>query len=138
VSNLGTEIMVRSLGIPQVRPVLRSFFDIPEMDAPYDGSAFVEIDWQKCGSRCNVPGGDDPGAACTSDAACPGLGDKPTRTRCDSGTPPLTNTAPAFENDAHGAENDAPPSAPGARQTDAFLRPDGMVEQFCAGACDPF
>jgi hypothetical protein len=137
VSNLATEIMARSLGIPQVTPPLRSFLDIPEMTAPYDGSAFVEIDWQKCGSRCNVPGQDNPGAACTTDADCPGLGDPPTRTRCDSGTPPLTNTAPAFENDAHGAEGSAPPTAPSAMQTDAFLRPNGTIQQFCSGPCDP-
>jgi len=138
VSNLATEIMVRSLGIPQVDPPLRPFFGIPVMSAPYDGSAFVEIDWGKCVSRCNVPGADNPGALCTTNADCPGIGDPPTRTRCDSGTPPLTNTAPAFENDAHGAEGDAPPTAPGAQQNDAFMRPNGMVEQFCAGTCDPF
>ena len=137
VSNLGTQIMVRSLGIPQVTPVLRSFFDIPEMAAPYDGSAFVEIDWQKCGSRCNVPGQDDPGAACATDADCPGLGDPPSRTRCDSGVPPLGNTAPLFENDAHGAEGSASPLGPEAQQVNAFLRPAGDVEQFCTGPCDP-
>jgi hypothetical protein len=128
---------VRSLGIPQVNPPLRDFFQIPDMTAPYDGSAFQEIDWQKCGSRCNVPGQDNPGAACTTDADCPGLGDPPTRTRCDSGTPPLTNTPPAFENGAHGAEGNAPPTVPSAQQTDAFLRPDGTVQQFCSGPCDP-
>jgi hypothetical protein len=137
VSNLATEIMVRSVGIPSVPPPVRSFFDIPETPAPYDGSAFVEIDWQKCGSRCNVPNGDNPGAACTTNADCPGVGDPPTRTRCDSGTPPLTNTAPTFENDAHGAEGDAPPTSPVARQVDAFLRPGGTVQQFCTGPCDP-
>src|SRR5262249_59343846 len=89
------------------------------------GAGSVEIDWGKCGSRCNVPGGDDPGAACTTNADCPGVGDKPTRTRCDSGTPPLTNTAPAFENDAHGAEGSASPTAPGALQSDAVLPPHG-------------
>jgi hypothetical protein len=137
VSNLGTQIMVRSLGIPQVNTPLREFFEIPDATAPYDGSAFQEIDWQKCGSRCNVPGQDDPGAACTTDADCPGAGDPPTRTRCDSGTPPLTNTAPAFENGAHGAEGNAAATVPSAQQTDAFLRPSGTVEQFCSGPCDP-
>src|SRR5579862_1873354 len=137
VSNIATQIMVRSLGIAQVNTPLRDFFDIPDMDAPYDGSAFQEIDWQKCGSRCNVPGQDDPGASCTTDADCPGPGDPSTRTRCDSGTPPLTNTPPAFENGAHGAEGSAPATAPTAQQTDAFLRPAGMVEQFCSGPCDP-
>ena len=137
VSNLGTEIMVRSLGIPQLEPPLRHFFDIPEAMGGYDGSAFVEIDWQKCFSRCNVPGGDDPGAACTTNADCPGPGDKPSRTRCDSGTPPASNTAPAFENGAHGAEGSAAPSAPTLQQVDRFLRPDGTIEQLCSGPCDP-
>ena len=137
VSNLATEIMVRSLGVPQLAPPLRHFFDIPEAMGGYDGSALVEIDWGKCISRCNVPGQDDPGATCTTDADCPGPGDKPTRTRCDSGTPPLSNTAPAFENDAHGAEGSAPPGAPTLEQVDRFLRPAGDVEQFCVGPCDP-
>src|SRR5262249_37946635 len=42
VSNLGTEIMVRSMGIPQLAPVGQSYYGIPEMLAPFDGSAFVE------------------------------------------------------------------------------------------------
>jgi hypothetical protein len=44
VANLGTEIMVRSLGIPQVAPVVQSYYDIPEMLAPFAGSAMVESD----------------------------------------------------------------------------------------------
>jgi hypothetical protein len=44
VSNLGTEIMVRSMGIPQVAPPVHHFFDIPEQPAPFDGSALVEVD----------------------------------------------------------------------------------------------
>jgi hypothetical protein len=44
VANLGTEIMVRSLGIPQVAPPVKSYFDIPELMAPFDGSAMVESD----------------------------------------------------------------------------------------------
>jgi hypothetical protein len=137
VSNLATEIMVRSLGIPQVDPPLRHFFDIPEMTGGYDGSAFVEIDWGKCISRCNVPGGDDPGAACTTNADCPGPGDKPSRTRCDSGIPPSSNTAPAFENGAPGAEGSTGPTAPTLQQVERFLRPNGTIEQLCSGPCDP-
>jgi hypothetical protein len=133
VSNLGTEIEVRSLGIPQLTPVHRSFFQIPEMAAPFDGSAFVEIDPQLGFSRCNVPGEANPGAACETDADCPGIGDPPTRTRCDSGVPPPTNTAPKFNNRAHGST-----SSPAAgAQISAFLAPDGRVEQFCDGPCDP-
>lgn len=44
VSNLGTEIMVRSMGMPQVAPPVQSYFDIPELTAPFDGSAMVESD----------------------------------------------------------------------------------------------
>ncbi len=133
VANLGTEIMVRSLGIPQLAPVHRRFFGIPELDAPFDGSAFVEIDPQRGFSRCNTPGTTDAGATCTTDADCPGAGDPPRRTRCASGVPPISNMPPFFNNRAHGST-----SVPTAgAQIDAFLRPDGMIRQFCAGACDP-
>ena len=53
------------------------------------------------------------------------------------GNPPLGNTAPLFENDAHGAEGSASPLGPEAQQVNAFLRPAGDVEQFCTGPCDP-
>jgi hypothetical protein len=132
VSNLGTEIMVRSLGLTQLEPVHRSFFQIPEASGPLD-SAFVEVDPQFGFSRCNQPGANNPGAACTSDADCPGLGDPPSRTRCDSGIPPLSNTPPPFNNRAHGSTG----SPPMGQQIDGFLRPDGEVIQFCAGTCDP-
>jgi len=140
VSNLATEIMVRSLGVPQVAPPLHHFFEIPEVAPPvdgYDGSALQEIDWGKCVSRCNVPGDDDPGAVCTTDADCPGAGDKPSRTRCDSGVPPLANLPPQFENGAHGAEGSASPSGPTLQQANEFLKPDGTVKQLCTGPCDP-
>jgi hypothetical protein len=132
VSNLGTEIAVRTIGIPQLAPVHRSFFAIPEMAAPFDGSAFVEVDPMRGGSRCVPPGGGSPGAACAVDADCPGPGDPPTRTVCASGVPPLDNTAPLFNNGAHGATG----SPQMGQQIDAFLRPNGTVEQFCSGACD--
>ena len=44
VSNLATKIMVHSMGIPQVTPVVASYFGISEMVAPFDGSAMVESD----------------------------------------------------------------------------------------------
>ncbi|MFQ5515439.1 MAG: hypothetical protein ACE5FG_13530 [Myxococcota bacterium] len=135
VPNLGTEIMLRSLGIPQLRPVHRSFVDIPELDAPVSGSAFVEIDPRLALSRCHTPGplSDDRGAFCTTDGDCPGPGDPASRTVCASGIPPLTNQPPAFGNGAHGSTGT--PSA--GQQIDAFLRPDGVVLQFCEGVCDP-
>src|SRR5437773_2406279 len=132
VSNLGTEIMVRSLGIEQLTPVHRSFFQIPERAAPFDGSAFVEVDPMRGGSKCHTPGGTDRGADCTTDADCPGAGDPASRTMCASGIPPLTNQPPLLNNGAHGATG----SPEMGQQIDAFLRPDGTVEQFCSGACD--
>jgi hypothetical protein len=132
VSNLGTEIMVRLARIPQVTPVHRSFFDIPELAAPFDGSAFVEVNPQR--KRCNVPGGGpNPGAACTSDAECPGSGDPATHTFCDPDIPPLTNQAPPYNNGNHGSTGSP---AMGA-QIAEFLKPSGNVQQFCAGPCDP-
>jgi hypothetical protein len=135
VSNLATEIMVRSLKITQLFPSHRSFYGIPEFPAPFDGSAFVEIDPQRGGSRCHtpVPYEDDAGAACTTDTDCPGPGDPTSRTMCAPGIPPVTNQAPLFNNGAHGSTGTP---AAGA-QIDAFLRRDGRIEQFCAGACDP-
>jgi hypothetical protein len=44
VANLATEIMVRSMGIPQVAPPVKSYYGIPELAAPFDGSAMVESD----------------------------------------------------------------------------------------------
>lgn len=44
VANIATEIMVRTLGIPQVGPVVQSYYNVPEMSAPFDGSAMVESD----------------------------------------------------------------------------------------------
>ena len=133
VSNVATEIMVRSLGIPQVTPVHRTFFQIPERAAPFDDSAFVEVDPQLGFPRCNVPGSSDPGQPCTTDADCPGAGDKPTRTRCDPAVPPESNTAPPFNNRAHGSTGNATTG----QQIAEFLRSDGTVQQFCTGTCNP-
>lgn len=132
VSNLGTEIMVRSLGIKQLTPVHRSFFHIPEATAPFDDSAFVEVNPQR--KRCNLPeSGPAPGASCSSDADCPGPSDPPTHTYCDPGIPPLTNQAPPYNNGNHGGTGSP---AMGA-QISEFLKPDGQVLQFCTGPCDP-
>ena len=133
VSNLSTEIMLRALGIPQLTPVHRSFFGIPEMAAPYDGSALVEIDPQLGGSRCHTPGTTDDGADCSTDADCPGAGDPPSRTECASGIPPLSNDAPAFNNGAHGSTGTPVAGA----MIEAFLQTGGSIQQFCTGTCDP-
>jgi hypothetical protein len=132
VSNLGTEIMVRSLGVKQVTPVHRTFFQVPEAAAPFDDSAFVEVNPQR--RRCNVPGGGpSPGAACTTDADCPGVADPPTHTFCDPDIPPLTNQPPPYNNGNHGSTGSPEMGA----QINEFLKPAGSVQQFCAGTCDP-
>jgi len=96
VSNLATEIMVRSMGMPQVAPVVRSYFGIDELAAPFDGSAMVES---------------------------------------DGGYPPIpTTNVPPADNDAHGQMRGRPAIQ---AQIDAFLRPDGGVQNFCSGHCDP-
>ena len=132
VSNLGTEIMVRSLGIRQVTPVHRSFFDIPEAAAPFDDSAFVEVNPER--KRCNLPGGGPgPGATCTTDVDCPGVSDPATHIFCDPDVPPLTNQAPPYNNGNHGSTGS---TATGA-QIAEFLKPAGQVLQFCTGPCNP-
>ena len=133
VSNVATEIMVRSLGIPQVVPAARSFVDIPELAAPFDGSAFVEVNPQRGFGRCHTPGSTDAGAACTSDAQCPGAGDPASRTQCASGVPPLGNLPPLFNNGAHGRTGN--PTT--GQQIAGFLRNGGSIENFCSGPCDP-
>ena len=133
VSNVATEIMVRSLGIPQVVPSARSFVDIPELAAPFDGSAFVEVNPQRGGSRCHTPGGSDAGASCTTDAQCPGAGDPASRTQCAPGIPPLVNLPPLFNNGAHGRTGN--PTT--GKQIAGFLRDGGTIESFCNGPCDP-
>jgi hypothetical protein len=132
VSNLGTEIMVRSLGVKQVTPVHRTFFQIPEAAAPFDDSAFVEVNPQR--KFCNLPGGGPaPGSMCTTDADCPAPGNPATHTFCDPDIPPLTNQAPPFNNGNHGSTGSPPMGA----QINEFLKPNGNVQQFCAGTCDP-
>ena len=96
VPNLGTIIMARSMGLPQVAPAVHEHFGMAELAAPIAGSAFLESD-----------GGYDP--------------------------VPTTNTAPG-PNPAHEAMRALPAVQ---AQIDAFLRPDGVVQQFCAGPCDP-
>jgi hypothetical protein len=133
VSNVATEIMVRSLGIPQVSPTARDFVGIPDMTAPFDSSAFMEVNPQRGFSRCHTPGTSDAGAMCTTDADCPGAGDPVGRTQCASGIPPLVNLPPLFNNGAHGSTGN--PTT--GMQIANFLRSGGFVDQFCSGPCDP-
>lgn len=95
VPNIGTEIQVRSLGIPAVAPSALPAFQIPERETPFDGSAYVPYDVN--------------GAAT-----------------------PLTNTPPPFENGVHEAVRRLRAAQD---QIDAFLRPDGRIENFCGGPC---
>jgi hypothetical protein len=44
VANVGSAIQARSLGIPNLAPFVLPLFGVPEMEAPYDGSAFVPYD----------------------------------------------------------------------------------------------
>jgi hypothetical protein len=95
VSIIGGEIEARSLGIPAMAPSAFPAFQIPEMEPPFDGSAYVPYD-------------------------------------VDGVAPPLTNLPPAADNGVHEAVRRLTAAQD---QIDAFLRPDGRVENFCEGAC---
>ena len=95
VPNIGTEIQVRSLGIPAMAPSAVPAFQIPEVEAPFDGSAYIPYD-------------------------------------VDGVAAPLTNTPPAGDNGVHEAVRRLSATQD---QINAFLRPDGRVENFCGGAC---
>jgi hypothetical protein len=95
VPNIGTEIEVRSLGIPAVAPSVQSWLQVPERDAPFDGSAVALYDV--------------------------------------NATPePLAAMPPATDNGVHEAVRRLDAAQ---LQIDAFLRPDGAIETFCAGPC---
>jgi len=95
VSHLASEIQARSLGIPAVAPSAFPGFGIPEIEAPFDGSAYVPFD----------------------------VGGSPV---------PDLNLPPSLENGVHEAVRRLPAAQ---MQIDAFLRPDGVVQNFCPGAC---
>ncbi|HYD48721.1 MAG TPA: hypothetical protein VEB21_10255 [Terriglobales bacterium] len=95
VNHYSVEVQVRSLGIPAMAPSAYPAFGIPEMAAPFDGSAWVPFDLNA------VP-------------------------------LPLTNDQPAIENGVHEAVRRLDAAQ---LQLDAFLRPDGMVQNFCGGPC---
>ncbi|WP_146155844.1 hypothetical protein [Enhygromyxa salina] len=45
VTNFGTHVMARELGIPQLEPIVRPVFGIDEVAQPYAGSALIEYDF---------------------------------------------------------------------------------------------
>ncbi|MBI3785360.1 MAG: hypothetical protein HY270_18360 [Deltaproteobacteria bacterium] len=95
VAHIATVIQARSLGIPAVAPSAYPSFGIPEMEAPFDGSAWTPYD-------------------------------------VHGSPPPLANIAPPFENGVHEAVRRLDEAQ---LQIDAFLRPDGSVQNFCGGPC---
>lgn len=95
VSHTASEIQARSLGLPTTAPSAFPSWGIPEVEAPFDGSAYIPY----------FVGGI---------------------------VPPLTNEAPTIENGVHEAVRRLPEAQ---AQIDAFLRPDGLVENFCPGPC---
>ncbi len=95
VTNIGSTIQARSLGLPNLAPTVLPLFGVPEMRAPFDGSAFVPYD-------------------------------------VNATATPLTNLPPAADNGVHEAVRRLDAAQ---RQIDAFLRPDGRIENFCPGPC---
>jgi hypothetical protein len=95
VPNIGSTIEARSLGIPNLAPTVLPLLAVPELAAPFDGSAFVPYD-------------------------------------VDATETPLTNTPPADDNGVHEAVRRLDAAQ---RQLDAFLRPDGRIENFCSDSC---
>ncbi len=93
VSSVAAGIQARSFGIPALAPTTYPLFGVPEMAAPFDGSAFIPYD----------------------------VGGSP---------PPEGNQPPAEDNGVHEAVRllDAAQA-----QIDAFLRPNGRIENFCTG-----
>lgn len=95
VSYVASGIQARSLGIPNLAPTVYPLYGVPEMTAPFDGSAYVPYD-------------------------------------VNAVLAPLTNIPPTVENGVHEAVRRLDAAQ---RQIDAFLRPDGRVEDFCPGPC---
>jgi hypothetical protein len=65
VSNVATEIMVRTMGMPQVMPVIKHYYNIPEVVAPLTTSAMVEVN----GGYPPIPIGNIPPSSATNGAA---------------------------------------------------------------------
>ncbi len=112
VSNQATEIMVRSLGIPNLTAsVQQGFPGIPDADGPLD-SALVVYD---TGSYDIF-----------NPAMYQTVGSGPL-------IPPLDNRIPSSKCDPHAQRLTIPASLD---QLAAFLQPGGQVENFCDGLCD--
>ncbi len=108
VSNLGTEVAARTLGLPNLSPgsLVSGLVDIPDRPGPLD-SALVVYD----------TGSFDL--------------DNPEHTPF---VPPLANLqAEPNDCDPHGLRGFIPASID---QLFRFLQPDGRIENFCDGACD--
>ena len=112
VSNQATEILVRSLGVPNLTSsVQQGFAEIPDMVPPLDSALVVydtgsydifnPLHYQVVGSGPLIP--------------------------------PLANRIPSGTCDPHAARLTIPASLD---QLAAFLRPGGRVENFCDGLCD--
>lgn len=99
VPNIATHLHARELGLPLLSPAPREIWGLETAAAPFDGSAFVEFDFNEA-------------------APLPGT----------------YGTTPSEDNGVHQAVR---ASTPSIRQIDAFFRPDGEIENFCDGACDP-
>jgi len=95
VADLGSEIEARSLGIPAVAPSAKPAVGIAELEAPFDGSAYVPYD-------------------------------------VNGYAAPLINQPPIGDNGVHEAVRRL---SAAQMQIDAFLRPNGLVQNFCPGAC---
>lgn len=107
VSNQATEILVRSLGIPNLDgSVLQQVVDIPDVSGPVD-SAWVS--W-------------DTGTFDIYDPA-----------QQPPIIPPLSNQIPSDVCDPHGERFFIPDSLD---QVTAFLQPGGQITNTCDGACD--
>jgi len=113
VSNQATEIMVRSLGIPNLTgSVQQGFPGIPDVAGPVDSAMviydtgsydiFLPAHYQTVGSGPLIP--------------------------------PLQNRIPSSRCDPHGTARISIPAS--LDQLGNFLRPGGQVENFCDGVCD--
>lgn len=108
VSNVGSEITARTLGLPSLFPgsVMSNLPEIPDVPGPVAGALVVY---------------DTGSFDLANPAHAPFI-------------PPLANLAPTpNECDPHGFSSLSPAAL---RQLAGFFRPGGVLENFCNGACD--